>query len=409
MKSIVFFILLFLVSGLLIAADAALKVTPNGYDYFKVRDGLSNCRAKFITEKKGRVAFMGGSITEMGISLTEGGSWRDIVMNDLKKRFPDTAFDFISAGIGSMGSTPHSFRFNRDILKNGPVDLLFIEAAVNDEGNGMSPKEMVRGMEGVVRHARLSNPNIDIIMMHFVDPSKMKVINEGKVPVVIEQHEKVAEYYSVPSINMALEVTERIKAGEFDWHKDFKDLHPSSFGHAIYGRSIIRLFDQAWKEASAPKASLKACRCPDIPLDEKSYFKGKMVDLSSAVLSEGWQLVPDWKPEGNVSTRKGFVNVPALVSEKPGSILRLKFEGTAVGIFVAAGPDAGIIEYSIDGQPFESRNLFTNWSRQLHLPWAQILDGDLSMGSHELTLKVAEKSDPKSKGTAVRIMHLLVN
>ena len=40
-----------------------------------------------------------------------------------------------------------------------------------------------------------------------------------------------------------------------------------------------------------------------------------------------------------------------LVSEKPEATLKLKFNGTAIGMFVVAGPDAGVVEYSIDGGP----------------------------------------------------------
>jgi len=375
--------------------------TPYGYDYFKMRDGLVNCRLKFEKEKKARVVYMGGSITA-------GGGWRDLVSEELKKRFPGTEFDFINAGIGSMGSTPHSFRFSRDVLNNGPVDLLFIEAAVNDEVNGQTPVEMLRGMEGVVRQARLADPMMDIIMLHFVDPAKIKVINSGKVPEVIQQHEKVADHYGVPSIDLAKEVAERIRAGEFTWAKDFKDLHPSLFGHQLYARSVSRLFDAAWLQplpAASKSASLKLS---EKPLDEKSYFHGRLVDLKEAVPGEGWVIVPNWKPAAG-GTRPGFVNVPSLVSEKPGSAFKFKFNGTAVGIFVAAGPDAGTVEYSIDGGAFVSRNLFTQWSFGLHLPWAHVLRAELAPGPHELVLKVAAKSDPRSKGTAVRIMHLLAN
>ena len=89
--------------------------------------------------------------------------------------------------------------------------------------------------------------------------------------------------------------------------------------------------------------------------------------------------------------------------------MRLKFEGTAVGIFVAAGPDAGTVEYSVDGSPFASRNLYTRWSRGLHLPWAQVLNADLEQGQHEMVLRVSQEADPQSQGHAVRIIHLLVN
>ncbi len=374
-----------------------IKPPPNGSDYFNLRDGLENSEIKIEVQKKARVVFFGGSITQMRTGVP-GGAWTELVEAYLKKRFSQTEFDFINAGIASMGTTPHSFRFTRDVLKDGPVDLLFVEAAVNDEVNGMTPVEMVRGMEGIVRQARISNPNIDIVMLHFVDGPMLPVFNAGKTPVVIECHEKVADYYGVPSMDIAKEVAERERAGEFSWLKDFKGIHPYPFGHTVYANSIERLLDAAWAQPLPADAALKPGKLPAQPLDEKSYFKGRLVDISQAQLGEGWTLVPDWKPTDNIPTRPGFVDVPTLVSEKPGSTLHLKFEGTAVGIFVASGPDVGAVEYSIDGGPFVSRDLFVQWSPTIHLPWANVLAADLAPGPHELTLRVADKSNPRSKG-----------
>ncbi|MDD5679155.1 MAG: GDSL-type esterase/lipase family protein [Kiritimatiellae bacterium] len=378
------------------------ELTPYGYDYFKLRGGLTNVRIKFEQARKARVVFLGGSITE-------GGIWRALVCEDLKRRFPRTEFNFINAGISSLGSTPHAFRFARDVLMNGPVDLLFVEAAVNDECNGQTPAEMLRGMEGVVRQARIANPMIDIIMLQFADPAMLAVISRGKTPVVIECHEKVAEYYGVPSIDLAREVGERIHAGEFEWAKDFKDLHPSPFGHGVYARSVKRLLDIAWQGALPRAVKPIKTKLPVKPLDAKSYFRGKLVDLKQAALNSGWLLVPKWIPSDAAGTRPGFTNVPALVAEQPGATLTLRFKGTAVGLFVAAGPDAGTVEYRIDGGAFASRNLYTPWSGGLHLPWAQVLTADLAPGRHELALRIAQEADPKSKGHAVRIIHFLVN
>ena len=85
-----------------------------------------------------------------------------------------------------------------------------------------------------------------------------------------------------------------------------------------------------------------------------------------------------------------------LSAETPGATASFQFAGTAVGLFVAAGPDAGVIEFQIDGGQFRRQGLFTPWSPQLHIPWAYVLDADLA---HE----------PKSTGTAVRIVRLIVN
>jgi len=376
--------------------------TPYGYDYFTLRDGLSNCRQRFASERRGRVVFLGGSITA-------GAGWRDLVAQDLRRHFPETEFELVNAGIPSLGSVPGAFRFARDVLARGRVDLLFAEAAVNDQTNGQSDPEQVRGMEGIVRHARNADPMMDIVLLHFVDHAKMAVIRGGGTPAVICNHERVAERYGVPSLDLAQEVTERIHAGEFTWEEDFRDLHPSPFGHALYARAIGRLLDAAW--SGGPPADAAAARPHGLPapLDTACYDRGRLVGVAAAHLGDGWTLVPRWVPVDGVAARPGFTDVPAAVAEHPGPVLRLAFAGTAVGVFVASGPDAGAIEFRVDGGAMETRDLFTPWSRSLHLPWAQVLAAGLPPGHHDLEMRVAEGAHPESRGHAVRIVHFLIN
>jgi len=388
-------------------ADQVMEpLTPFGYDYFQMRDGMSQSRTKFMREKRGRVAFLGGSIT-----ASKG--WRDLVCDDLKRRFPETEFEFINAGIPSLGSTPGAFRFDRDVLAKGPVDLLFEEAAVNDDTNGFSNVEQIRGMEGIVRHALLSNPKMDVVLLHFVDPGKISEIRQGKTPAVIANHERVAEHYHVPSINLAREITERIEAGEFTWEKDFRDLHPAPFGHELYAKSIGRLFSAAWGGSDA-KANTPIRTIPQ-PLDNSSYYFGRLVGPLEAdeskilTLDKGWAIVPSWKPDDKAGTRQGFVDVPALVANTPGSTMKLSFKGIGIGVFVAAGPDTGTIEYRVDQGKWQKRSLFTQWSSGLHLPWAIMLSSELTEGKHDLEIKISDEAGGMSQGHAIRIIHFLVN
>lgn len=364
----------------------------------EIRDGLRYSGRKFHEQKQGRVAFLGGSITH-------NHGWREYVGAAIEERFPETEFTFINAGIPSMGSTPGAFRMARDVFSGGPVDLLFVEAAVNDAVNGRTDAETLRGMEGVIRHARTINPNLDIVMMHFVDPEKIEDYRAGKVPRVIELHEQVAAYYRVPSLNLAKEMTQRLDANEFTWDGDFKNLHPSPFGQRAYARSMVALLEQAWSHESEPKAYI----LPEKPLDEFSYTQGRLVDIKEVPQAEGWQLIDPWKPTEKIGTRADFVNVPMLVSTRPGAELAFPFEGTGAGIFVAAGPDAGMIEYQVDGKPSRKLDLFTEWSTQLHLPWAHVLEAELSPGRHVLKLRAIGQKNPNSKGHAVRIRYFLVN
>jgi len=371
--------------------------------FFELRGGLSNARIVFEGAGQGRVAFLGGSLTQMT-------GWRDLVCENLRSRFPNTEFDFVQAGVASMGSTPGSFRIARDVFRLGSVDLLFVEAAVNDSTNHRTSIEQIRGMEGIVRHARTINPNIDIILLHFVDPDKMKSYNAGQTPEVIANHERVAEHYQLPSINLAREVTARIAAGEFTWKDDFKNLHPAPFGHQVYLNSIQRLFDLAWADTTSTTGEIAVHPLPEMPLDPFSYTNGHIVSINAAKDLDRFTVVENWQPSDGKGTRPGFVNVPMLSADTPGASLRIEFEGTAIGLWVAASPDAGVIEFQIDGGPVQRVDLFTDWSGGLHLPWAYILGAELTRSSHTLEVQIVTPNpERKHGGNAVRIAHFLVN
>jgi pimeloyl-ACP methyl ester carboxylesterase len=366
----------------------------------KARSTMDHSKARFEKQKKGRVAFLGGSITY-------NPGWRTMVCDYLQKRFPGSSFDLIAAGIPSLGSTPHAMRFSRDVLSKGKVDLLFVEAAVNDATNGVTPERQLRGMEGIVVQALRSNPEMDIIMLHFADQDKMADYNNGKVPVVIQQHEKVADYYGVNSIDLAKEVNDRVLNGEFTWRDDFKDLHPSPFGQELYFQTIKHLFDSSWNGSSLPHATPR--KLPAKPLDEYSYIHGRFEPVGKAKIAAGWSLTKNWRPSDSVGTREGFVNVDVLESATPGSVLTYEFKGKAIGLLITSGPDAGIVEYSVDGAPFAKADQYTQWSKWLHLPWVTMLDDQLKDGKHKLKLKISAERNPESRGTACRIHQFVAN
>jgi hypothetical protein len=119
--------------------------------------------------------------------------------------------------------------------------------------------------------------------------------------------------------------------------------------------------------------------------------------------------VESWHPTDDAHNRERFVGVPVLQAVEPGSELRLEFSGTAVGLFVTAGPDVGILEYSVDGGAPKRLDQFTEWSERLHIPWAYMLESELETGKHELVLSTTDAKNEKSRGHAIRIMEFLVN
>jgi len=359
------------------------------------RGSLTNSYLKFAKEKKGCVAFLGGSITEMR-------GWRNMIQEDLKQRFPETEFTFIDAGIPSTGSTPHAFRFENDVLQKGMPDLLFVEAAVNDDTNGFDYIRQTRGMEGIIRHARTVSPEMDIVMLHFIYDPFIPLLDKGIQPQVIMSHESVANHYYVSSINLAEEVAQRMRDGEFDW-KEFGGTHPAWNGHTYYVAAINRLFDLEWS-GDVVKKTVRAHEVPERPIDSYSYDKGVFADIRSAKQLNGWKVVDDWTPTVKGNTRKGFVHVPMLVADRAGASFLFSFEGRAVGIFCAAGPQACVLEYSVDGAPFKKLDTFTDWSRNLYIPWVYMLETELVSGRHTLRLRIA-----KGERTGCQIRNFVVN
>lgn len=376
-----------------------VKKTLPYADYFIARNGLYNSNNVFNSGGNATVAFLGGSITY-------NPGWREKISRYLTERFPATKFHFIQAGIPSLGSVPHAFRLQRDVLDSGKVDLMFVEAAVNDNVNGLDSLTEVRALEGIVRHAKKANPMMDIVMMSFVDPDKIRDYNNGITPVQIKNHELIAQHYGLPSINLAKEVTDKLNNHEFSWQYDFKDLHPAIYGQELYFATIKSLLNACFDKQQG--ALPKAYSLPK-PLNELNLGNGRYYSIQNAKNLNGWAINPDWAPNNNLSTREGFVHKPMLIATKPGSSLTLSFTGTAIGMAIASGPDAGIISYSIDGETEKKMDLYTEFSSWIYLPWYVTFSTSLKKGQHTLNLKIDTDKNKNSKGNTCQVIYFLTN
>ena len=364
------------------------------------RRSLDNSRIRFQREKKGHVAFIGGSITEMN-------GYRPMVCESLRKRFPETEFTFTAAGISSTCSTSGAFRLATDVLSKGPVDMFFIEFAVNDDQDaGHSREECIRGMEGIVRQTLRHNPGADIVITHFVNPGMLTQLQAGNTPLSMRAHGDVASHYGVSTIHLAKEVAEQIGSGTLSW-QEFGGTHPKPAGNRICADMIDQLLDSAWSEMLPDDARPVAHALPGVPLDPLHYGGGRFVDPKQASLKAGWQIAtPDWKalPGGK---RSRFTSIPMLTAEKAGAELTLGFTGTAVGAYLVAGPDAGILEVRVDDGEFKPVNLYHRFSKGLHYPRTVMFGSGLTAGEHVLTLRVS--AETTSTGHGARIMKFVAN
>jgi hypothetical protein len=98
-----------------------------------------------------------------------------------------------------------------------------------------------------------------------------------------------------------------------------------------------------------------------------------------------------------------------LTATESGKETIVKFTGRALGAYVLAGPDAGVIEVSLDGGEWKRVDLYHRHSRGLHYPRTVMFAADLKSGEHTARIRLSEKSNPKSKGTSARILQFTVN
>ncbi|NQU24058.1 MAG: SGNH/GDSL hydrolase family protein [Candidatus Nealsonbacteria bacterium] len=396
-------VLLFAVAAalqLVVPAAGADNATPGPNVH--LRGSIDNARVQFAEKKTGHVAFIGGSITEMN-------GYRPMVCEILQRRFPDTNFTFTDAGISSTCSTTGAFRLETDVLAAGPVDLFFIEFAVNDDQDAAhARRECVRAMEGLIRHTRRHNPHADIVITYFCNPGMVETIQAGNTPTSIDGHEAVARHYGVSTINLAGEVARQITAGELTW-KQFGGTHPAPPGNALCAGMIDSLMSTAWSGPLAPDAKKVPHPVPKAPLDAGHYGNGRFVDPGDAKIQDPWKIhTPPWK-ELPGSCRSRFVDARMLCADRAGAELTLAFDGTAVGAYVLAGPDAGTVEASIDGGPVKRIDLYHRFSRGLHYPRTVMFAVDLKPGSHTLRLRISDEKNQSSRGHAVRILQFAVN
>jgi len=350
-----------------------------------------------------RVVALGGSITQKA----DGHS--AMIQAWLSTRFPEATIEATNAGLASTCSTSGAFRFQDHVLDGQKLDLLVVEFAVNDDQDAGHPeRDCIRGMEGIVVQAQAAGAAV--LMIHYVNEGMIKIYHEKSVPVSVSGHEKVAAHYEIPSANVGAEVAEGITDGRYTW-KDYGGAHPEKFGYQIATNMAIRILDQMFaKDGATTESQPDKTPQPGL-LDPQSYSGGSFVPATDAELAGNhWTTghpVRESIPEG--SLRSDYFSWPMIRATEVGASLSYRFEGRAIGAFVLAGPDAGMVETRIDGGEWKKTDLYGNYSRGLNYPRSVIFATELGKGEHLLELRIAETNNERSKGHAATLLQFEVN
>lgn len=361
--------------------------------------GVSNFIARMEKERKAHVAFLGGSITQKDTGHVK------MVSDWLKENWPGVDFTFTNAGLSSTCSLSGAFRVDRDVLSKGRVDLLIVEFAVNDDQDaGHDRKAAIRGLEGIVRQYFRANPEGDIISVQFVNPSILEKIQAGESAVSVAAHKEVARHYGLAIADVGQGLANEIAAGRMTWKEDYQGTHPNDKGYAFASGLITRII-----EDSVSAETPQLVELPE-PLDPGSWFGASVVDPQSFAWLGGWKWAPvgrELLPVGQI--RSDYEKYNALRSDEAGNYLYGAFSGSMIGAFVLAGPDAGIVEVSIDGGDWKPVDLYHRHSGGLNYPRSVIFADDLPNQFHSFALRVSGEKNPASKGNTATFLQFQVN
>ena len=338
------------------------------------------------------IAYFGGSITE-GYNASDPArtSWRALTTGWLQAQLPTREIREINAAIGGTGSDLGAFRLRRDVLAGQP-DVVFIEFVVNDKDT--APERIQRALEGILRAIRREQPAARIYLVFTLEKSHLPIYQRGELPASVRVHEQIARHYGVPCFHLARTLAGALAEGRGSWEVLFCDeVHPVDAGFAFYATELQNLIFPRLSELVTPCTD--ALPTPMIP---DAWENARLIDA--------WDLAaPGWVKE-NESLADRYPH--RLASATPGAELRLRFCGSAVGVYWLIAPDSGDVEVSLDGGPFRR---WSSWDKYtLHFTRANyaVLVENLPVLEHELILRIHPERAAQATGNCVRIGAFLV-
>ena len=373
----------------------------------QVRDGLGNVMAKIESGRPVRIAYLGGSITEMD-------GWRRLSREWLQAQYPACTFSETHAAIGGTGSSLGVYRVGEHVLKYDP-DLVFVEFAVNDAAE--AEWTIWKNFEGIVRQIWKHDPGIDIVFVYTVRDTMVSCYQSGVCPHSASAMEMLAEHYGIPSICFGPRVAADVSAGllvmnggyaatavpaeDFDNEERLADIyaqqgkrlfskdgvHPILRAHRCYYLAAI---ESSWPALAAPSAVDHASRLA-VPFYDTAMERAKQVFPDPGLLTGSWEkLSSGWERQFGASP---------WFTQTPGDSFHFRFRGSACRLYCIFGNDCGQVFVTVDGvrrpEPVPLFDRDCTYYRAAVLP---VFAGE--EGIHEVTVELdSEQPDRSAVGS----------
>lgn len=293
------------------------------------------------------VVFFGGSLTYgTNASRPCETSYRGLMAEYLRTKYPKTSFRFVDAAIGGTGSRLAMFRLERDVLAYKP-DLVFLDFTANDGLAGHDPY-CLASYEGVLRD--LIERNIPVVQLIFGFH-----YNFGKRYHPESQHRRTAhrnlsDAYDTGLGDLFPMLQALVEKGELNLDEawPFDPVHPDDPGYRVF-------FEVAREGLETAIAEKKVCRLTDAPFFSDSFDARRRIRLVDGELPKGWKRAKTFRTslwfDGLSSRWMGDVAVCDAKDKGGIEPIRLSFEGTFVGVLGEADEKGLGFVLKIDGTP----------------------------------------------------------
>jgi len=356
---------------------------------------LNNTIYRLNKEKKLRIGYFGGSITEgAGASEWNKTSWRARITAYLKEKYPEAEITEIMAAVGGTGTDLGLCRCAHDLLSGDP-DLVFIEFATND--SMMTHGEQASGYENCLRQILNFKSTADIVCVFSATQGTEALIRKTGDFSSRTIEAALAHYYGLPTADPGDMLRTKVALAGGDWLKYTTDCtHPNDEGYLIYTDVMKNALD-GWLDGETPDALCE--RAIPKPFCSEGLTPGTLVELRHCgeELSDFTFIDKPFKKRFPSYYRANGI----------GSTLRYTFEGTGFGLYWIMDDKSGSVTVTLDGK--ETKTVFAwdeyckSFSRGSHVfPFK-----NLEYGKHTVEIRVSEEKHTESKGNDIAIYALL--
>lgn len=312
------------------------------HGYLTTRGGLPNFARKLATGSV-TVGYLGGSLTMM----KEG--WRPMFHHWLNKAHPRAqSHRQLHVGRGGVGSASGAFFIDQEICGHNP-DLVFVEYAINDSYDFLTPPALrLEFIEGIVRRIKTRHPACDIcfVYMHHI-------LRGPEIARVVDDYERVAEHYGIPSVHAGRYFTDLVARGEWSFRGESAapallrdECHPLPPGNELLARLMARSITELTRLAGD-----SATRIPS-SLTATPVMGGRVVPVQPGLIRGGFEIRQG--RVGNIEQEMRWFSLPET------GWIEVAEDYAVVGLYLVVGPRAGVLRLEQSGRAVD-RCVFDRW------------------------------------------------